>query len=144
MSTEITEKRVTRSYTDLERTIALMLASTIGGTEAAKQLDYPERTVFDWMEKHGGVAELREAARSTLSHSLYYTAVTFCNELVSRVDSMSTEEITKVLPILTVGAVAPLVASGGTSVPGNVVQILIGDKDHREVIEVNRPTEPSS
>ena len=142
----MSEGRVTRSYTELERTIALMLASTIGGTKAAIQLQYPERTVFDWMEKHGGVAELREAARSTLGHSLYYTATVLCNQLVSRSASMTTEEITKVLPSLTVGAVAPLMAAGGQSAsqPANVVQILIGDEAHREVIEVNRGNEPHS
>ena len=129
-----------RNYTELERTIAVMLASIIGAGPAAKQLDYPRRTVNDWMEKHGGVAELREGARQVLGHSLYTTAVWLCNELRNRAKDMTTEEITKVLPTLAVGAVAPLMAAGGQSatLPANVVQILIGDKDHREVIEVAR------
>ena len=100
-----------RNYTELERTIAVMLASIIGAGPAAKQLDYPRRTVNDWMEKHGGVAELREAARQVLGHSLYTTAVWLCNELRKRAEDMTTEEITKVLPTLTAGAVGPLMGS---------------------------------
>ena len=100
-----------RNYTELERTIAVMLASIIGPTDAAKQLDYPTRTVFDWMEKHGGVAELREQARSVLGHSLYTTAVWLCNELRKRAGDMTTEQITKVLPTLTAGAVGPLMGA---------------------------------
>ena len=109
--TDIATTRDVRSYSTLERTVAVMLASIIGPTEAAKQLDYPRRTVNDWMVNHGGVAELMEAARHVLGHSLYTTAVWLCDELRDRASSMTTEEITKVLPTLTAGAVGPLMGT---------------------------------
>ena len=134
------------NYSTLERTIAVMLASIIGPTLAAKQLGYPQRTVYDWCEKNGGVAELREGARNVMGHSLFTTGVFLCNVLRERADSMTTEEITKLLPTLAAGAAAPLMAAGGQSatLPANVVQVIIGDKDHREVIEVPRSNEPHS
>ena len=104
-----------RTYSTLERTVAVMLASIIGAGPAAKQLDYPRRTVNDWMEKHGGVAELREAARQVLGHSLYTTAVWLCDELRKRAGDMTTEQITKVLPTRTAGAVGPLMGSQAES-----------------------------
>ena len=129
-----------RKYTELDRITGLMLASLIGATEAAEELGFPRRTMYLWAEQIGGIAQLKEQSRSMLAQTMYATALEACRQLRIKFATMDGSQLTAALQALSVGVLSTpesqLAQSGAQ--PANVVQILIGDKDHREVIEVAR------
>ena len=132
-----------RKYTELDRVTGLMLASLIGATEAAKELGFPRRTMYLWAEQIGGIAQLTEQSRSVLGHTMYATALEACRQLRAKFASMSGPDLITALKALSVGVLATSDGLPAQQSAANVVQILIGDKDHREVIEVNRPDSSS-
>ena len=139
-----TSRRDQRSYSKLQQVTAVMLASFTGTADAGRTLDIPRRTLDRWVNDVGSLADLRAEAGHVLGHTMSATALTICHQLRLKAADMDATELTAALLALSASVTVTGLAEQGVSPGGNVVQILIGDKDHREVIEVNRPTEPSS
>lgn len=66
-------RRRRQSYSELERTTALMTASLVGVASASKDLGIPKRTIYQWFEEAGGYGPMRDAARTALGATMYAT-----------------------------------------------------------------------
>ena len=135
-----------RNYSKLQQVTAIMLSSLAGTSDASRLLAIPRRTLERWVAECGGLAELRAESGAVLGQSMYATGLVMCQQLKLKAPDMDTDQLIAALRALSVGATLPGLAEGGAMTPSgaNVVQILIGDEAHREVIEVNRGNEPHS
>ena len=75
---DVKPKRQVRHYTILERQGAIALALQLGLTGASERTGYPLTTIHQWVEKAGGLGELRNkmgeiaaVSLSTMEQALY-------------------------------------------------------------------------
>lgn len=132
--------RPVNSYSELDRAVCILVATVTSPPEASELLDIPIRTVYDWLAKSGGIAELKDNARTVLGHSMYGTALLVCKQLREKLVDMDTEQLIQALKALSAGAIAPLMAPNqqATAQAGAFLKIQFGDGPNAELIEVPR------
>ena len=95
-----TPGRETRIYSEAERTAACMLAVVTGVAGAATKLDIPARTIYGWLDGHGGAAALRVAASDVLQMSQFGVALEVCEELRVRLKDMDVDQLIESIRVL--------------------------------------------
>ena len=95
-----TPGREVRSYSESERTAACMLAIVSGVAQAATKLDIPARTIYGWLDGHGGAAALRVAASDVLLMSQFGVALEVCEELRDRLKDMTVDQLIESIRVL--------------------------------------------
>ena len=95
-----TPGRTVRIYSEAERTAACMLACISGVAGAATKLDIPARTIYGWLDGHGGAAALRVAASDVLQMSQFAVALEVCEELHGRLKDMDVDQLIESIRVL--------------------------------------------
>ena len=135
------------SYTDAQRATGALIATLLGLRTAARRLDVPERTLYDWLKAYGGLTALRDAARDTLAAHQYAVAVLACERLVERLDDASIEQLLDVVRLLGVVGARPRGEAADVE-PGAATPILVqfnvaSDGKPAEIISVP-PSPPAT
>ena len=131
-------RRRRQSYSELERTTALMTASLVGVATASDDLGIPKRTIYQWFEEVGGFGPMRDAARTALGATMYATGMMACVELNKRIPSMDVKQLLDTLKAVTTGATKSHVADSdrNAATQANVIQVVV--QESGEVIELDR------
>ena len=131
-------RRRRQSYSELERTTALMTASLVGVATASENLGIPRRTIYTWFEEAGGFGPMRDAARNALGATMYATGMMACVELNKRIPGMDVKQLLDTLKVVTAGAAKSHVAEDDRNAAAqeNVIQVVI--QETGEVIELDR------
>ena len=77
-----------------------MLAIVSGVAQAATKLDIPARTIYGWLDGHGGAAALRVAASDVLQMSQFGVALEVCQELRDRLKDMTVDQLIESIRVL--------------------------------------------
>ena len=77
-------KRVVRHYTIIEQQSAIALALQMGLTAASERTGYPLTTIHQWVQRAGGLAELRSKMQEVASVSLSTMEQALYDEMTRR------------------------------------------------------------
>jgi len=120
-------RRRRQSYTELERTTALMTASLVGVATASGDLGIPKRTIYQWFEEAGGYGPMRDAARTALGATMYATAMTACVELGERVPDMDTKQLLATIKAMTASAAKSCADETPAGAATNAIRVVVSE-----------------
>ena len=131
------ERARRQSYSEIERTTALMAASLVGVAKASDDLGIPKRTIYEWLEEAGGIGPMGDAARAALGATAFATVMGICAELEKRLPTMNVKELLHAMKVLTASAAKSLAEDSGQggAAPTNTIQVVIHETG--EVIDLN-------
>ena len=124
-----------QSYSEIERTTALMTAALVGVAKASEDLGIPKRTIYQWIDEAGGIGPMSDAAHAALGATQFGTALGVCAELDRRLPSMSVKELLAAMKVLSAGAAKSYVEDAGPAAK-KPIQVVI--QETGEVIDLDR------
>jgi len=87
------QKRATKTYTERERLGTLFLALREGVVSASRTTKVPQRTIYQWFEDAGGVAEVRGFVSERAVVALSRAEAAVCEEVVRRAAMMGDNDL---------------------------------------------------
>ena len=103
--------RPKRQYTQAERLGAIVIAVRESVPAACRTLNIAERTLYQWLEEAGGIAEVRSLANMRAEEAVSGAIAAVCNEIQRRQSSLDQEQL-----MMTLRKVIEAGAEGGPGV----------------------------
>ena len=88
-----TKARPKRQYTQAERLGAIVIAVRESVPAACRTLNIAERTLYQWLEEAGGIAEVRSLANMRAEEAVSGAITAVCNEIQRRQSSLDQEQL---------------------------------------------------
>ena len=126
-----------QSYSEIERTTALMTAALVGVKQASDDLGIPKRTIYTWFDEAGGYGPMRDAARTAIGATMFAAAMVVCVELIERIPSMDVNQLLEVLKVLTANAPKSLAEGSGQGGAAATKPIQVVFQETGEVIDLD-------